>query len=82
MTYIMKNKIPGLLKDRGVSVTDLHADIVTKTGQRLSYQALLDIAKEEAANHPLPDGIRVGSLKLIAIALGVTLSDLAEIEAV
>lgn len=81
MDYIMKNKIPTLVKDRGIKITDLHAQILS-TGERISYQSLLEIAKEEAANSPLPDGIRAGTLKLIAVALGVTFDDMIEIERV
>lgn len=74
----MKNNIPTLIKDRNITVTDLHAKILS-TGQRVSYQALLEIAKEEAANNPLPEGIRAGTLKLIAVALGVTFNDMIEL---
>jgi hypothetical protein len=79
MEYIMKNKIPTLIKSRGIKITDLHAQILS-TGERISYQSLLEIAKEEAANNPLPEGIRAGTLKLIAVALGVTFNDMIEIE--
>lgn len=81
MDYVMKNKIPTLIKDRGINIADLHAKILS-TGQRVSYQALLEIAKEEAANAPLPEGVRAGTLKLIAVALGVTFNDMIEIEPV
>lgn len=79
MGYVMKNKIPTLLSDRKIKVSDLHAKILS-TGERISYQSLLEIAKEEAANNPLPEGIRAGTLKLVAVALGVTFDDMIEIE--
>lgn len=81
MDYVMKNKIPTLIKDRGIKISDLHAQILG-AGHRVSYQALLEIAKEEAANSPLPEGVRAGTLKLIAVALGVTFNDMIEIEPV
>lgn len=81
MDYIMKNKIPTLLINRDITIADLHARILS-SGQRISYQSLLEIAKEDAANAPLPEGIRAGTLKLIAVALGVTFNDLIEIEPV
>jgi DNA-binding Xre family transcriptional regulator len=79
MNYVMKNNIPALIKERGIKISDLHAQILS-TGERISYQSLLEIAKEEAANNPLPEGIRAGTLKLIAVALGVTFNDMIEIE--
>lgn len=78
MPYVMKNNIPTLIKDRGINIADLHAKILS-TGERVSYQALLEIAKEDAASVPLPKGVRAGTLQLVAVALGVTFNDMIEI---
>lgn len=74
----MKNNIPALIKERDIKISDLHAQILA-TGGRISYQSLLDIAKEDAINNPLPEGVRVGTLKLVALALGVTFNDMIEL---
>ena len=79
MAYVMKNKIPQILKERGLKISDLHALILTRTEQRISYQSLHELAREEAIN--ISDGVRIGSLKMIAVALGVTFDDLIDIEA-
>lgn len=79
--YVIKNKIPNLLKDRNISVTDLQYKILSM-GYRISYQPLLEVAGKEAIGKPLREGIRIGTLELIAVALGVTFNDMIEIEPV
>lgn len=81
MKHIMKNKIPALLKERNIPISDLHAQILGM-GERISYQSLRELANPKADSAPLPDNVRAVTLKMIAVALGVTLNDLVEIEAV
>lgn len=75
----MKNKIPTLLQERNILISDLHANILGM-GERISYQALRELATPTAANKPLPDHVRAVTLKMIATALGVTFNDLVELE--
>jgi len=69
----MENKIPEILSDRGLTISDLHAMII-RGGDRFSYTGLLELAKPTAG--PLADGVKIGTLRKIAFALGVKVRDL------
>lgn len=69
----MKNKIPIILNERGLSISDLH-QMMAQAGQRFSYNALLELAKPSAGS--IADGVKIGTLRKISISLDVPISDL------
>lgn len=79
MAVIMKNKLPGLLKDRNLNISDFHS-LLIRGGKdtNLSYPK----AHELATVKTLPDTMSLGTVRKAAVALGVSLSDIIELEAV
>ena len=71
---VFKNRIPGILKIRDMKIADLQRS----TG--LSYPGLHNIAKEDAEDTIISDNTRLGTLRKICEALGVTLDDLLRLE--
>lgn len=69
---IWKNKIPALLRERGVSLSDLQR----QTG--MSYTGIFRLASEKRATPIINDETQVGTLKKIADVLGVDFTDLFE----
>lgn len=80
MSYKMINKIPEVREKKGLSITDLQAAIITKTGQKMSYHTLHNLAKDEANNQELSYRTNLGSISVIALAMGVTLDELVDIQ--
>jgi len=68
---VLKNKIPGLLKERGISISELQRRAV------LSYPTCYKIGADDAVT--IPDQLQVGTLRKVAEALGVSIGDLVEI---
>lgn len=74
MAIIWRNRIPTLLKDRGLSLSDLQR----KTG--MSYTGISRLASETSAVDCITDDTKVGTLKKIAEVLNVNVTSLYEEE--
>lgn len=68
----IKNKIPQLLKDAGLTISDLQR----RSG--LSYPATHNIANKKALI--ISDDTKVGTLRAVCEALGVDFNDIVEVE--
>jgi DNA-binding Xre family transcriptional regulator len=66
MAEMLKNRIPAILKDRGMSISDLQR----RTG--LSWNAVYNIATSEE----ISDQTRIGTLQKISEALELPLGEL------
>lgn len=75
MNKILRNKIPGILRERNLTISDLHNIMARESDTRTSYPAVHRVATEPI----IPDTLSVGTLRKVAVALGVSLSDLSEI---
>lgn len=69
---VIRNKIPALLKSRGLTISDLQR----MTG--LSYPTAYSLAKEKGSEI-ISDETRLGTLRQICEALEVTPNDLLEV---
>ena len=74
MDLIMFTKIPDILDDRGMTVTDLHKQMETKLETKLSYQSLIRLASKKQP--VLPPATTIETLHKIATTLGVKVDDL------
>jgi hypothetical protein len=75
----MKNNIPNILDRRGLSISDLHR-VIIQNGQSCSYPAVHALSRHNAG--PIADRVQIGTLRKIARALDVSISDLiGEVEA-
>lgn len=79
MTVIMKNKIPQILNKRELNISDFHS-LLIRGGKdtNLSYPK----AHELATVAILPDTMSLGTVRKAAVALGVSLGDVIELEIV
>jgi hypothetical protein len=67
---VLRNNVPALLKQMQINISDL------QRMTRLSYPATHNIATTAV----LTDDTRVGTLRKVGVALGVSFGDLASIE--
>ena len=68
---MLKNKIPKMLRERGISISELQRQAV------LSYPTCYKVGAEDAL--VIPDQMQIGTLRKVAKALGVSIGDLVEI---
>lgn len=72
---IVKNKIPGLLQNRQLNISDFHILLARNPGTKVSYPT----AHKLATDVTVPPKMEVQTLAKVATVLGVSLNDLVEI---
>lgn len=80
MQLIMISRIPDLLKERGMSVTDLHARMQENEFTKLSYQSLIRLANKRQP--VLPSSTKLETVYKVAVTLGVKVDDLFTVQEV
>lgn len=75
---IMRNKIPEILYQRRLNITEFHDMLIRGPGTRMSYPTVHKLATETE----IPDKTEVHTLAKVAAILSLTLNDLIEIEVV
>lgn len=71
----MRNKIPDLLHDRRLNITDFHTLLIRNPETKISYPTAHKLATDET----VPPKMEVQTLAKVATVLGVSLNDLVEI---
>jgi hypothetical protein len=71
----MNNKIPNILHERRLSITEFHSLLVRGDGTEISYPT----AHKLATDGKIPRKMEIQTLAKVAIALDLTLNDLIEI---
>lgn len=80
MTLIMISRIPDLLSERGMNVSELHTKMKQRKETELSYQSLIRVANKRQP--VLPSSTKIETLHKIAVTLGVKVDDLYSVQEV
>ncbi len=75
---VMKNKIPEILHQRRMNITDLHDLLTRGDGTKMSYPTVHKLATEEE----IPNKTTVLSLAKVAVVLDLTPNDLIDLSIV
>ncbi|MCL4295711.1 MAG: helix-turn-helix domain-containing protein [Anaerolineae bacterium] len=74
----MISLIPDLLKERGMTASDLHLKMQQNEFTELSYQSLIRLANKKQP--VLPGSTKIETLHKIAVTLGVRVDDLYTVQ--
>lgn len=78
MRFIMISLIPDILKQRGMTASDLHIKMLENEYTELSYQSLIRLANKKQP--VLPGSTKIETLHKIAVTLGVKVDDLFTVQ--
>lgn len=70
----MINRIPYLIRNSGLNLSEFHRLMIKDEETKLSYQSLHRIANSE--QRFLPSSTRIGTLQKVATVLNLTVNDL------